>query len=370
MRELDRREFDVHVACTTAKGREADLVRTRLSEIPGLSIVSCDFGPTVSQRGAWSIARQVPRTARLAGSLSRLAFYVRRNNIRIIHCSEKPRDALYGALLARLTGARSVVHMHVMLHDGLNSRARWGMDHGTAFIGVSEWVSETLRRAYPESRIHTAVNSIDVNRWDPRTSGAEFRARIGVNADDTLFVIASRIFRWKGHAELLEAFARVAAVNPTVRLAIVGTDDPRAHPGGGSFTAELRRRARELGIDDRVRFTGFQSNMVEVMAAADIFAMPSFEEPLGLVYLEAGAMRKPVVALRSGGVPEVVVHGETGLLSEPGDIDALTRNLCMLAEDRALRARMGRAAQEHVIRNFRPERLARDVERIYEHVLA
>jgi glycosyltransferase involved in cell wall biosynthesis len=102
-----------------------------------------------------------------------------------------------------------------------------------------------------------------------------------------------------------------------------------------------------------------------MMAMADIYAMPSHEEPFGLVFCEAMAMKKPVVALNNGGTPEVVEHGKSGLLSAPGDIEGLAANVLTLLRDPALRARMGEYGRERVRAHFTPARMARDVERIY-----
>ena len=100
-------------------------------------------------------------------------------------------------------------------------------------------------------------------------------------------------------------------------------------------------------------------------AACDVFALPSFEEPLGLVFLEASAMKKPVVALNNGGAPEVVEHGASGLLSAPGDQAALTNNLLTLLRAPGVRVRMGEYGRRQVEARFTPERLARDVEQLY-----
>jgi glycosyltransferase involved in cell wall biosynthesis len=97
--------------------------------------------------------------------------------------------------------------------------------------------------------------------------------------------------------------------------------------------------------------------------------MPTFEEPCAVAFLEAMAMRKPVVALDSGGTPQLVAHGESGLLSPPQDIDQLAANLLTMARDRSLRERMGNAGLSRVTRLFYPARLSNDVEDVYRRVL-
>ncbi len=118
-----------------------------------------------------------------------------------------------------------------------------------------------------------------------------------------------------------------------------------------------------------MHFLGFRSDVMELLAACDVFALPSFEEPCAVAYLEAMAMAKPVVALRSGGTPELVVHGQTGLLSEPKDVAGLARNLAILCENPELRANLGGAGRRRVEDVFTPSRLAADIELIYRHLL-
>jgi glycosyltransferase involved in cell wall biosynthesis len=104
------------------------------------------------------------------------------------------------------------------------------------------------------------------------------------------------------------------------------------------------------------------------MAAADLFAMPSLGEPFGLVYLEAMAMGLPVVALDSGGTPEVVEHGVTGLLSQPGDASQLTTNLLTLLADPERRKNMGDAGRRRVEAYFATPRMAADTSAVYQRL--
>jgi len=175
----------------------------------------------------------------------------------------------------------------------------------------------------------------------------------------------ARLFSWKGHAELVRAFALVHAQVPEARLVIVGAD----YPEGSGTTETLTSLARDLGVRDHVLFTGQRSDIPQLLAACDVFALPSFEEPFGLVFAEAMAMRKPVVALSNGGTPEVVEHGKCGLLSAPGDIRALADNLVMLVTDPALRREFGERGRARVLDRFTPARLASDVAAVYSGLL-
>jgi len=181
-----------------------------------------------------------------------------------------------------------------------------------------------------------------------------------------LVVSVSRLFRWKGHFELLSALALVKQKHPDVRLAIVGSD----YPADSGTTRMLKAHADELGVGENVIFTGQRSDIAALLAACDVFSLPSFEEPFGLVFAEAMAMKRPVVALTNGGTPEVVEHGKCGLLSPPGDIEALAANLLRLLDDPALRKQFGEHGRSRVEQYFTPQRMASDFAALYARLLA
>jgi glycosyltransferase involved in cell wall biosynthesis len=210
------------------------------------------------------------------------------------------------------------------------------------------------------------LNAIDPSGLDPSIAPGPVRRELGLPEGVPVVVSISRLFHWKGHADLLRAMAVVRREVPEARLVIVGEEDLAAgglaRPG---YMAELKQLAGDLGLKDHVLFTGFRGDVPRMLAAADVFALPSFQEPFGLVFLEAMAMKRPVVALDNGGTPEVVEHGKSGLLSPARDPDALAANLLTLIRDPALRARMGECGRRAVETRFTPARMARDVERVY-----
>lgn len=338
-----------------------------LRAITGVNLRPTDFGPTFFQLSAREKRRNIARMAPAVASLLGLAVHIRRRRIQIIHSTDRPRDAIACAALAALSGAKSVIHVHVKFDDWMGRGVRWAFGRADALIGVSKFVAKSLvDGGYASTRVHAVPNAIDPSAWDPTLDPSPGRQSLGVEAGAPLVVSVSRLFSWKGHHELIRAIALAKRDCPAVRLAIVGADYP---PGSGT-TETLRATAAECGIADSVSFTGQRSDIAALLAASDVFALPSFEEPFGLVYAEAMAMKRPVVALNTGGAPEVVRHGETGLLSPRGDISALASNIVRLLKDPSLRARMGEAGRRDVETRFTPSRLATDVESVYSRVLA
>jgi phosphatidyl-myo-inositol dimannoside synthase len=155
--------------------------------------------------------------------------------------------------------------------------------------------------------------------------------------------------RYKGHAELLVACAELRDGRPDLRLVIAGDGDDRQR---------LTALAADLGLTDRVRFTGFvsEATLAELYRRAAIFALPSRGEGFGLVYLEAMRAGKPCVALSGTAAAEVVEDGVTGLLVVPEDRAGLARALVRLLDDPDLARRLGEAGQRRFREVFTPER--------------
>jgi glycosyltransferase involved in cell wall biosynthesis len=296
-----------------------------------------------------------------------LAAYIRHHRIEILHSTDRPRDAIACVVLAALTGAKALIHAHVNYGDWMGRGVNWAFGRADAIVGVSNHTARSFVEAgYRSDRVHAVLNAIEPSRWDPSLDPAPGRASLGVPHGAPLIVSVARLFRGKGHFELVSALALVKPRHPNVRLAIVGSD----YPEDSGTTRMLKEHASQLGIGENVIFTGQRSDIAALMAASDVFSLPSFEEPFGLVFAEAMAMKRPVVALTNGGTPEVVEHGKCGLLSPPGDIEALAANLLRLLDDPALRTQFGEYGRLRVEQHFTPQRMASDFAALYARILA
>ena len=364
LRNLSQGQFELHAAGQPGSPASAF---DELRAIPGIALRPTNFGPSLWRRSNLQklaiIAGAVPAAASLLG----LAAYIRRHRIEILHSTDRPRDAIACVVLAALTGAKALIHAHVNCSDRMSRGGTWALGRADAIVGVSSHTARTFVEAgYRSDRVHAVLNAIEPSLWDPSLDPAPGRASLGVPDGAPLILSVARLFRWKGHFELLRALSLVKRKYPNVRLAVVGSD----YPADSGTTQRLKEHARELGIGENVVFTGQRSDVALLLAACDVFSLPSFEEPFGLVFAEAMAMKRPVVALDSGGTPEVVVHGQCGLLSSPGDIDALAANLLRVLGDPALRAQFGEYGRSRIEEHFTPQRMASDFAALYARMLA
>lgn len=177
---------------------------------------------------------------------------------------------------------------------------------------------------------------------------------------DRTVVFVGRLDRMKGVHVLIDAFACLVRAMPEARLTVVGDGPERA---------ALQNQCRTAGLEGRVVFSGQQDDVRPFLHAGAVFALPSFSEGLPGVLLEAMACALPVVAARAGGVEDIVAHGRTGLLVDPGDTAGLATALQQVLADRGVARRFGRAARDHVREHFSITHTAARYLQLYEELL-
>jgi glycosyltransferase involved in cell wall biosynthesis len=187
-----------------------------------------------------------------------------------------------------------------------------------------------------------------------------------VRAADACFGIFGTLLPWKGHRIFLEAARRVMEEVPNARAFVIGEAPER----GQAYRDELRRLVNDLGIADRVVFTGFREDVPELMQLLRVIVHASVTpEPFGRVIAEAMAMGKPVVATDAGGPREIIQDGSDGYLVPPEEPEAMARAIIRLLTDSAHAEQVGRRARRTVEARFSAGGHARLVEQIYADVL-
>lgn len=234
----------------------------------------------------------------------------------------------------------------------------WLTKRAKVNISVSASNQETGKQMIPGFRSVVVNNGIDGATFDPDVSHKDVRAELGIVKDEVLVLFIARFTSHKQPLTLIRAFNKVPR---GVRLLMVGDGDEK------EAGLELVRR---LGMEERVSFQAFRQDVPDVLAAADIFVLPSLWEGLPIGLLEAMAMRKAVIGTRVDGTREVLRDGVNGLMVEPGDVDALAAAISRLAEDKALRGSLGSGAMETVRDRFDAAAMTRKIESIYLNTIA
>ncbi len=298
----------------------------------------------------------------------------------------------YSQFLGHLRRACKPIRLALMMHcDWLIELPRRTSArrtrHAAAVLGCSDYIANGVRRQFPElsSRCHTLYNGSSEEALR-RDVSAEVRREAFVQSPrDKVVLFVGRITPEKGVHVLMEAMERVLRKCPECVLLIVGgffVNPPKPRGRGVSvaqsngfetlkenYEEYLRRQARPLG--ERVRFLGEipHSQLWACYRVCDVFVHPSlWHEPFGMILTEAMLCERPVVSTRTGGIPEIVAHQETGLLVEPNDPQALSDAIIELLEDERLRRAMGQAGRRRVEERFTWDHTARRLEEILGRV--
>lgn len=252
-------------------------------------------------------------------------------------------------LLPLLDPRRDLFWLHESIPDKPQYRRvfGWLARRLRGFVPVSHAVAESLRQiGIPATKIQVIHNGLS----DP-SSGLPARPAGGGEVN---IGIVGQVGAWKGHEDLVAAFALLAVRHPEARLHIFGPDQRE-------FADHLKRRAAGLGIAAHLVWHGFVGERARIYRTMDICAVPSrFAEPFGLVAVEAAFFGLPVVATRKGGLPEIVEDGVTGYLVEAERPPELARRLGELLRSVDLRRQMGAAARQRAQQCFSRERLVGD----------
>ena len=314
------------------------------AKIDPILVLPCQgpIEPELAARGlryeVWSPFTEPGSPASYLRALWKAWRFYRRERIDVIHVNGSNFWRPAELLAAKLAGIPIIAHYHV-INDDPSPAMRWCR----AAISVSRYTAE--QSGPPGLAKPVIYNPVNLARFD---AGHSLRGELGLTESDVVIAFLGQIREIKGVSDFITMARAIDA--PNARFLIAGEcRDPKKFPG--SYTpVDLEQLA---GGDARIRYIGYRKDVENVYHTADIVVVPSrWQEPLGLINLEAGACRKPVVATRVGGIPEVVEDGVNGFLVEPGDVSRLAERVTQLIADPALRNRLGEAGRVKVEQDF------------------
>ena len=333
---LQARGWRLLLACQQGSGIHAHAPRVRVPVTP------------LSMRSPWDVI-----------ALARLCALIRRERVELVH-THSSVDGWLGGMAARLAGVPVVRSRHV----SIPIRRRWNPVYSLLADRIVA-SGEAIRRILIDagvrgSKVVAFPAGVDLTRFSPGPACAPVRRELGLIGP----VIGSvAMFRGsKGHAELLEAFARLEGLFPEAALLLVGD---------GTRRLSLEELAKARGVGDRVVFTGFRDDVPELLRTMDCFVLASTRtEGVPQSLLQAMAVGCPVVATAVGGIPELVQHGVNGLLVPPGDPAALAAAIRTLLTEPARAREMAEQGRALVRSRFSHTHAVECLERLYRELMA
>ena len=225
---------------------------------------------------------------------------------------------------------------------------------------------ETIRQAMirdnrlEPGKIVSIPTGVDLRRFDFSLDGSAVREEFGISPDIPLVGTVGIVRSEKGHFYLIKAVQRVLEVKPEMKLLIVGNE-----PKGDT----LRRQIKELGLEKQIIMAGLRDDIPRILAALNVFVLPSLREGVPQGIAQALAMKKAVVATAVGGVLELIENETTGILVPPRDVEALSEGIVELLDDKEKAKRLGENGRRLIEEKFSLETMVEKIESLYHELL-
>jgi glycosyltransferase involved in cell wall biosynthesis len=284
---------------------------------------------------------------------------IRKHEINIVHAHTAHAVAA-GAIATLGTSIPLIVARRVDFALRKNAGTRWKYGRAVAIIAISNAVARILENGgIGRDRLHVVPDGVDMHRSVvPATR--DVLSKIGIPADAPVVVQVSQLVAHKDPVNFVRAVARLRERVPTAHALLVGD---------GPLRADVEREVEHLGLQKVLHVTGYRTDADALLAAATVATLSSREEGMGSVLLDALAFGVPIAATRAGGIPEVVVDEESGLLADVQDPSSLGDAIARLLTDDALAARL-RANSREWAKRFSVERMTDKTMSVYESVLS
>jgi L-malate glycosyltransferase len=302
------------------------------------------------------------------GCVRRLARFVRRENVGVIHAHQYT-PFFYARAPGVLRRRPPVLfNEHGRFHPDYPRPKRMAFNRLVLrrcdrVVGVGEAVREALikNEGMPAGRVGVIYNGTELDSFiGDKVPRSQIRREMGVSEEDFVVMQVARLDPIKDHSTALRAIERAARSHPGVRLILVG---------GGPQREKIETEIEERRLQSVVRLLGQRADVPRLLAGADLVLLTSASEGIPVTLIEAMGARLPIVSTNVGGVAEVVVERETGLLASAGDDAALSNAIVRLAEDPALAARLGEAGRHRAERLFAEEQMHDSYGEIYDEML-
>ena len=306
--------------------------------------------------------------------LTAISKVIKEKEIDIVH-GQGARAEFYARVAVWLTGTSKYVSTIAMPVEGfdidpLRKRVYLFFDRLSDkfvdhFIVVSESLKRTLieKRCIAPEKVTKIYNGIETSRYTPDGAHAvdlKVRAELGVNESTFVIGAIGRMVWQKGFECLIRGVNDLLNHTGDIKILMVGD---------GPLKEKLQELVGTLGIGDHVIFTGFRSDVREILCAIDVLVIPSLAEGFPMVTIEAMAMAKPIIATRIDGITEQISDGKEGLLVPPNDSSALAEAIIKLMRDRELARSLGLAARKKVESEFSVEKMIAETEKVYQSLL-
>lgn len=350
---LDRGKYDITLMSAPGGAWEE-----RARQVPGVRVVLLS-----------SLTRPIHPLLDLE-AFFRMTRFIRKEGFDIVH-THSSKAGILGRLAAKLAGTPCIIHtihgfpfhdfMHPLIRRFYILLEKWTSKITDKLITVSKLNQKKaieLGFAPPEQFINI-YSGIRYERFDAEVDVQEKRKSLNIPTNSTVVGMVGRLSAQKAPEYFIQAIPHVLAQHPDTQFLLVGD---------GELRGEIESLADTLSITHCLHILGFREDVPEILSLFDVFVLSSLWEGLGRSLTEALYLKRPVVATRVEGVPELVEDGKTGILVEPKDPVALARGINELISDPSFAQRLGEAGRKRVIADFCAENMTKQITHLYEEL--
>ena len=290
--------------------------------------------------------------------LWRLAGLVRALQPDVIHVHSRRGADLWGAIIARYTGIPAICTRRVDNPKSAISCLKYAQYK--AVISISEGVRKVVSRRCPASVFQQVIHSsVDLSEFHYAADPDWFRNKFAIPEGYQVLANFAQMIERKGQRDIIAAMKRVVVKQPATICLLFGK---------GSLADDYQRQIDLAGLSDNVRLCGFTEQVARILPNIDLLVHPAHAEGLGVILLQAGACKVPVIASPSGGIPEIIKHEKTGWLTPAGDSEKLAAAICTALDNDTLRHNYGDSLFEHVSTHFSTNAMANGYLSLYQQI--
>jgi glycosyltransferase involved in cell wall biosynthesis len=296
------------------------------------------------------------------GQLRMLTKVMREFNIDLVHSNSTGGFAFLGGVASYIRKIPFIWHVRAVNFAGIGDLIQSVLS--TKVVVISEAVKKRFWWIPVKDKIMLVYNGVNLGMFDISIDRNIFLSGIGCKEDDFLIGTIGRFVSWKGYEYFLKAAKIVLNEVPNAKFLIVGLN----YSENNKYLHDLKSLTKSLDIKDNIIFMGESDNIPEILSSLDLFVLPSIGEPFGRVLIEAMASGKPIVAFKSGGVPEIVEESKTGFLVNPRDFDEMAKKIIYFLKNRTVAEKFGIAGKKRAEMFFNLKDHIKTIESLYNNL--
>ena len=293
----------------------------------------------------------------------RLIKHIQSNRIDLVH-AQTYKAALISVLPCKLTQTPLIWHDRMPKPHGIFDDIL--IRSVDIIVAISKAVAKARLSNIETDKLKIIYNGIEISKFNFQVDKKRWIQKFNLRDDDFLIGMVGRISEDKGQEYLIQATSKIVTNFPRAKILIVGDC---FRPEDKEYEAYLYKLTKNLDLEEHVLFTGYIDNVLEVMSIFDISVTPSLNEPFGRVVVEAMGLGIPVIATNTGGIPEIIEDGISGILVPPKDPDSLSQALLDLISDEEKRKQIGEMGYKRFREHFTMSRTIEEIQQLYQEVL-